>query len=370
MLTLQLIIYGYSFLVLLFLLLDSRANRSASTKKSRWFRVIICATMWMLFLEAVTMAVDGIPGTIMYWVVYLSNSLLFILILMPISLWLVYLDECLFVSEKERKKKRIVYICFNLAALAIVIINFSTGILFTVTENNRYIRGDAIYLMAVLNYILYVGYIPTLAKYRKLISGRIYGSIFSLGLLPILGAVVQILSYGTPLIWPMLALAALVAYILIEREETRRDGLTGLAARIQFESRVQFKIDRHQPFSIIMIDIDKFKTINDTYGHEEGDEALKIIANLLEKSIKQDDSAYRYGGDEFILLIESEEPEVAGNIVQRLRTSLDRFNGTNQKPYMLSFSAGTVYFDGKREESLYGLFSVADEMMYTNKTVS
>ncbi len=370
MLTLQLIIYSYSFLVLLFLLLDSRANRRVSTKKSLWFRIIIYATMWMLFLEAITMAVDGMPGTIMYWAVYLSNTVLFIFILVPISLWLIYLDECLFVPEKERKKKRIVYACFNIAALVIVIINFSTGILFTVTQTNRYIRGEAIYIMAALNYILYAGYIPTLTKYRKLISGRIYGLIFALGLLPIFGALVQILSYGTPLIWPMLALAALVAHILIEREETRRDGLTGLAARIQFEARAQYKIDRHQPFSIIMIDIDKFKKINDAYGHEEGDQALKIIANLLGKSIKQVDSAYRYGGDEFILLIESEDSEVTKKIMERLKTSLDRFNGTKQKPYVLSFSAGTVFYDGKKEESIYSLFSAADEMMYANKTAS
>lgn len=367
MLALQMVIYGYASLILLFLVLDSRANKRMLPEKSKWFRIILYTTLWLIFSEAVTMFVDGRPGAAMYWVVYLSNSVLFLFNVLPLSLWLIYLDECILITERERKIKRIVYAGLNLVVVALVVINFFTGVLFTVTSENRYVRGDAIYLIMAINYLLYFGYLPTLAKYRKFIRGRTFELILALGILPIVGAVIQMLYYGTPLIWPMMALVALAAHILVEREEIRKDGLTGLPTRVTFESRAQYKVDRLQPFSIIMIDLDHFKMINDAHGHEEGDEAIKIIANLLEKSIKQGDTAYRYGGDEFILLIESTLPDIAEKVIARLKTSLNKWNESNQKPYTLSFSAGAAVYDGKKGVSVYELFKVADEMMYRQK---
>jgi len=323
--------------------------------------------MLNLLFEAITFAVDGQPGKMMYWAVLLSNSALFAVNLAPLSLWLVYLDECILTSEREKKKKRIVYFSFNLIALAIVIINSFSGILFTITADNRYVRGIAVIWIMCLNLALFFGYLPTLAKYKKFISGRIYELILTLGVLPILGATLQMFFYGTPLLWPMMALVVLAAHILVEREEIRRDCLTGLLSRMQLEARAQYIVGRNQPFSLIMLDIDSFKKINDTYGHDEGDQALCIVANLLMKSIKQVDSAYRYAGDEFVLIIESEHQDAAIRVVERMETSLAKFNRSNQKSYTLSFSSGIAYYDGTQNESLIDLIVKADDIMYQNK---
>lgn len=367
MLALQMVIYSYACLVLLFLLLASKTSKGLYSRTSYWFRNIIYATMLNLLFEAITFAVDGQQGKMMYWAVLLSNSALFAVNLAPLSLWLVYLDECILTSEREKKKKRIVYFSFNLIALAIVIINFFSGILFTITADNRYVRGIAVIWIMCLNLALFFGYLPTLAKYKKFISGRIYELILALGVLPILGATLQMFFYGTPLLWPMMALVVLAAHILVEREEIRRDCLTGLLSRMQLEARAQYIVGRNQPFSLIMLDIDSFKKINDTYGHDEGDQALCIVANLLMKSIKQVDSAYRYAGDEFVLIIESEHQDAAIRVVERMETSLAKFNRSNQKSYTLSFSAGIAYYDGTQNESLIDLIVKADDIMYQNK---
>ena len=89
MLILQMVIYGYSLLVLLFLLLDSRANKRRYSRTSNYFRIVIYVTMLILFVEAVSFAVDRRPGALMYWAGYLSNAFLFILNLAPLSLVLV-----------------------------------------------------------------------------------------------------------------------------------------------------------------------------------------------------------------------------------------------------------------------------------------
>jgi len=293
----------------------------------------------------------------------------FIIILVPLSLWLSYLDEIILNDETEKKRKRIVYTIFNVFAAVIVFVNCFTGVLFTISENNFYSRGPAILWVTALNAVLFIGYLPSLWKYRKFINGRIYELILMLGVLPFLGAAVQLLFYGTPLIWPMMALVALAAHSLVEKDEIRRDSLTGLSSRIQMEGRAQFLLDRRQSFSLILLDIDRFKNINDTYGHDEGDQALRVIANLLTKSIKQVDSAYRYAGDEFILIIECEDPDAAGRVIERLENNLQKYNKTSQKPYTLSFSAGTAYYDNKIGTSIVDLFTKADERMYQNKKI-
>jgi diguanylate cyclase (GGDEF)-like protein len=367
MLVLQMVLYGYALMLLLFLLLDNRANKGLFTKTAALFRRIILVTMLILVVEAATFLVDQQPGRGMYWLNYISNSILFLIILAPLSLWLVYLDECILTDEREKKRKRIVYVVFNLLAAAVVVTNLFTGILFTIGEGNAYTRGPAVAGMMALNMTLFFGYLPSLRRYRKFISGRVYELILALGVLPFVGAALQMLFYGTPLLWPMMALVALAAHFLVEKEEVRRDCLTGLLSRTQMEVRAQYLIDHHQPFSLILLDIDQFKSINDTYGHEEGDQALCIIANLLQKSIKQVDSAYRYAGDEFILIIESDRPEAAYRVVERLESNLEKYNRASQKRYALSFSCGIAFYKASPSASVIGLFTEADCLMYANK---
>lgn len=369
MLILQMVIYGYSLLVLLFLLLDSRANKRRYSRTSNYFRIVIYVTMLILFVEAVSFAVDRRPGTLMYWAGYLSNAFLFVMNLAPLSLWLVYLDECIVTDDAEKKRKRIVYLVFNAIVVGIVIVNVFTGILFDITGQNEYVRGPAVYWIMPLNIVLYLGYLPSIYRYRKFTSGRIYELILVLGIFPIVGAAIQLLFYGTPLIWPMMALIALAAHILVEKEEIRRDCLTGLLSRGQMEARARYIIEHRLPFSMIMLDIDRFKSINDRYGHEEGDQVLCVIANLLAKSIKQVDSAYRYAGDEFILIIESGHPEAANRVIERLTSNLVKFNESNQKPFPITFSAGAVFYDGTAEIGVIDLFTKADERMYRNKKI-
>ncbi len=370
MLMLQMAIYSYALLVLLFLLVDSRNRRGSYSRTTGLFRKVVCVTILMIVVEAFTLAVDRLPGKAMHWAGILSNALLFAIILVPLSFWLSYLDECILTDEREKKRKRIVYFAFNLITVAIVAINFYNSFLFTVDADNVYSRGPAVMWVTALNAVLYIGYLPSLWKYRKFINGRIYELILALGGLPFLGAAVQLAFYGTPMIWPMMALVALAAHFLVEKEEIRRDTLTGLLSRMQMEVRAQFLIDRRQPFSLILLDIDRFKSINDTYGHDEGDRALCVIANLLNKSIKQIDSAYRYAGDEFVLIIESNQEEAADCVVERLKSNLEKYNHASRLTYALSFSYGVVFYNANASESVIGLFSEADQRMYQNKKLT
>lgn len=367
MLLQQLDTYIISILMLTFLLVDARRMVSHMSQASRSYVHVLRATMLLLFVEAFTWIVDGREGAFYYLGNWISNSALYLLNLIPLSLWLVYLDEHIVPDEAERRRKRLVYLLVNVFPVALTVMNLFTGVLFTIASGNRYTRGDGVFLNVLTNYGLFVGYIVSLFRYRKYMSGRMHWLILALGLLPIAGAALQLAFFGVTLIWNMLSLVGLAAYILIEREEYRRDMLTGLFTRTQMWSRAAFKISRRQPFSVVMIDLDRFKQINDAYGHEEGDEALRISSKLLQRSIKHLDSAYRYGGDEFVLLIESEDSNSADRVMERISEGLAKLNETSGKPYAVSFSMGVSFYDGKGDEKIDAILSAADERMYRRK---
>jgi len=357
----------FSLIILIFLLYDTKKSHMKLHKHSNYYTYIVISTMALVTLEIFTWLFDGQPGNFFHYAVYITNSLFYLVNLIPLSLWFIYLDECILYSEFEKAFKKVFYLGMYMISSALVIINPFTGILFTVDSDNMYKRGIGVLIVMALNYIMYFGFTISIIKHHKYISGRIYRLIIILGVLPAIGAVFQIAIYGLTLIWPMMTLVNLAGYMLIEREEIKRDSLTGLFTRTQLESRMIYKLSKKQAFSILMVDLDKFKIINDTFGHKEGDEALKVVANILSKSIKHMDTAFRYAGDEFIVLIETSDKLAPELVKERLINNLSKYNEAQEKPYTISFSIGIKYYDGISSETIHSIISDADIHMYRNK---
>ena len=93
------------------------------------------------------------------------------------------------------------------------------------------------------------------------------------------------------------------------------------------------------PVSVVMLDIDRFKAVNDTYGHPVGDEVLRRLGRILKQSVRKEDLAVRYGGEEFLLVLFGAEREAAKEVVERIR---ERFRSERVAPipYPLTLSAG------------------------------
>ncbi len=110
------------------------------------------------------------------------------------------------------------------------------------------------------------------------------------------------------------------------RELVRTDALTGIQNRRAFDEsfRQAWNLSARiqQPLSVLMIDIDHFKSINDQYGHQVGDEVLKSIAGTLRENIRSTDMLFRYGGEEFIVLLPATEAEAALHVAEKLRTAI------------------------------------------------
>lgn len=147
------------------------------------------------------------------------------------------------------------------------------------------------------------------------------------------------------------------------------DDLTGLYNRRKLEQELSKKLStlRTQPtdFFIISLDMDGLKTINDTYGHLEGDAALKAFANVLQQSVGERDLCCRVGGDEFTILVDGKDEGRVKAICRKIDEAVDAFNAEKTKPYELAGSMG--YAEYRKNENLTNCIKRADINMYADK---
>jgi diguanylate cyclase (GGDEF)-like protein len=150
------------------------------------------------------------------------------------------------------------------------------------------------------------------------------------------------------------------------------DELTGLLNRRGFLIIAQKQVDiakrAKRNFSILYMDLNEMKKINDEFGHKEGDQALLDIATILKKTYRASDSIARMGGDEFIVLItEPHSSTIEKTVAQHIQDNLRIHNQQTEKGYRLAVSMGMVHYDPERPCSLEELLARADELMYEHK---
>lgn len=150
------------------------------------------------------------------------------------------------------------------------------------------------------------------------------------------------------------------------------DELTGLFNRRGFDNLAKFAIvgarRRAEPLTLAWIDLDNFKEINDTYGHGEGDEALKAMATVMTASLREADLRVRYGGDEFAIVFSDTDEQGAWIAMQHLVEQVEAWNQQSGKPWQLGFSWGVSEFDHATKDDLRAWMKEADQKMYAMKT--
>jgi diguanylate cyclase (GGDEF)-like protein len=177
----------------------------------------------------------------------------------------------------------------------------------------------------------------------------------------------DILFKGSSLIWPCFAASVLYLYLFIIQSDLKIDSLTGIGNRSSFNEFID-KISHQSSkleYSIVMIDMDKFKEINDTLGHLEGDNALRDIARIIKACIRHLDFVARYGGDEFILATKADSD--IQTLMYRILDAIDQQNKKRIRPYQLYISYGYDVFTTNSGESIADFLTKIDTMMYKQK---
>lgn len=166
-------------------------------------------------------------------------------------------------------------------------------------------------------------------------------------------------------------LAAMVESELAAIQLATIDELTGITNRRGFmllaEKSLQYSYRNKEMTTLLFIDLNKFKSINDQFGHEIGDDALQQMSAILCGVFRNADIFARLGGDEFAVLLPGVDIENTINVTNRLEQSLHNFNNESGKPYKLSCSIGVVNYDASYEPNLDYLLHQADQTMYKRK---
>lgn len=297
------------------------------------------ACMLLLGADALSWYFLNNPGETAYYMVRLGNFSVFCINYIFMSLFTTYM--WLTVSNHNHRKPAALYAVYALSAsgILLLIITQFTGLFYYFDDHNRYHRGNY-YLLAQAIAVLGISIcLFMLISYRKNLNRTIFLAMMSFFVLPVLATIYQALAYGFSLQCLAAVISTQIMFIMdtVEinlrfhsqqadyrkaRYEAEHDGMTGLLNKEAGWKRMHEYFNRmgsRDEALLMFIDIDDFKTINDTYGHTAGDFWIREVASQLRHIYRQDDIICRYGGDEFLALIRNTASE------QVLETTLGIF---------------------------------------------
>ena len=315
--------------------------------------------------DPISYSMKGVPGILPKISVYVTSSWLFAANMLASFFWVRFLSFHL--NGGIPRRTRIVLDSIVAFGLILLVINLFVPIVFFIDENNLYSRS---YLYVVYLMIDYLLVLYSLVTYFKARANGGFLKFFPIWvyIVPILiGGVVQSLYYGISVIPTSIAVSIAGVLASLQNEMIYHDQLTGLFNRSYLHYMLEKCMVRPKiKISGIMIDLNGFKHINDEFGHAMGDDALVMSARLLKSAVGNFGSVIRYAGDEFIILLNTQDDEAIEKCITKIRNLFDDFNKNASKPYELSVSVGSHKFDMKME-SVDTFINIADARMYEDK---
>jgi GGDEF domain-containing protein len=237
------------------------------------------------------------------------NVLHFIFIPAPPFFWALYVHFQVFNDQARTRKILIPLLIPLLASTVLTLLNPVTHSMFYLDNQNFFHRGPLFPLLVAIgfSYLLYSLALIISNKHR--IIKEYFFPLLGFPLPPVIGSIIQILFYGAFTTHSSITLSLIIVYNNIQAKKLNTDYLTGLYNRMGFQQYLKNKIQsqKEEPFGGIIIDIDNFKRINDRYGHTTGDKVLRAAAALLRKSLRKEDFIARFGGDEFIVIVNARD---------------------------------------------------------------
>lgn len=356
------------FILLLILFGHTYFNMNRKNITNRLFMWIMGLTAFAIMLEILSVILNN-PNLKQFMVMQKIVNVLGFTVT-PIIPFLGYIFSKEWVNRYQKEKiklnKILLLPLFINGIMAFV--SYSVNLLFYVTSGNTYERGPLFFILPCVSYF-YFGYnLYFIYKQRKRFSWwelRIF-NLFYIAAGVFTGIQIVYSSYLT--IWNGTAMMIVIIYIFILNDQVHRDRLTGLENYSSYERYIEnISFKRINKLFIINIDIDDFKSVNDKFGHNEGDEALKMFANLLIDSFPlRRKKLIRVGGDEFLILLEVERKEIVDNYIQNLNKNIEEYNKTKEKPYELKFSYGVACCSNSKED-IHDILKCADKLMYEQK---
>lgn len=364
-------IHIISLLILAVVLFNNIRIGGENRARQRLFRALIICTMLLLIINAAMVIMEksnsAAAPAVMY---YLRTTVLFLCVLFC-EFWACF---CTYRSGRRIRGRGFFVLSLPLLLITgLLAFNFGNGMLFKSSTD----QGP---LFSAISgaVIFYIGYalIITWRGKKNMEQREYYPYIIGPVAIAALGVAKFIWAFDGAVVWPAVTLGLLVLQLFALDEKMNIDHLTGLHNRKYLDAYIEDLISvyrnaqgpqENRNFAALMLDIDNFKTINDTYGHVQGDMVLVSASKLLKKSVRRGDFVARYGGDEFMIVLDRCGPQTPDRVMRRLKENVCQYNSESNLPYELSFSIGCKIFTNVKGLTAKDIFKTIDELMYVHK---
>ncbi|MBQ5463054.1 MAG: GGDEF domain-containing protein [Fibrobacter sp.] len=313
--------------------------------------------------DASSFAVDGRPGGFFRVLGYVSNFILFFANLLIGPLWIMLISRHIYGTIS--KFQRCFVLCVSGFVLVLLLVNFFYPIIFKLNESNVYSRGPLFMVNNVMELAFLIDGIIIYGIGRARSGGIKFFPVWQFVWPVCVCVCLQNSFYGISTVWVGIAVGFTSIMLALQNENIFIDKLTRLFNRYYLD-KISNEMRHRKKIAVMMLDMNGFKSINDNFGHSEGDDALFTMAELLLGSVGSHGTVIRYAGDEFVIVLNTDNEEVAESYRERIKLNLAKFNAAQLKKYKLSVSIGLGIFD-LNESSFDEMLEIIDKRMYEDK---
>ncbi len=339
--------------VLLFMCMMIHASENLSDRQKRGFLKTYLLIAVISILEVITVIVNETP--VQYrWINLLANYLGFALT-PAVPLCLVHILDKQGRRQKIRRGAAVLWLVY----IIFLAVSLPSGAVFGVEADNRYFRGEFFHIYVAM-YFMSIVYLAVATSASAIVyQNKSKILIFPLMGFLLLGTIVQLAFPDIHTTWLCVTLISVLYYIYCNEMWNQLDGLTGLLNQASYLNRTSSA--RSGDKVLIVFDVDRFKQINDTYGHLYGDRCLREIADCMKAAYARYGGCYRMGGDEFCVILRDEDKEdaCAGNFLRLLEER------RRENPHLPTVSYGSAVMESG--ENILTTKERADQNMYQFK---
>ena len=357
-------------------LLSNLRKSGGMTRDEVLFRRLVASVMMVLAADGFAWTLEGrsFPGAHLLLVTF--DTAYFYLTGLVSFIWAQYIDCRLFPRDQSWRRRRYLYMIPYVFLSVVALLTPFTGWIFTIDSSNIYHRGGTMFYV----HTLLSGFSTVFASCRALWLVRKNLAqvrknetllISLLSLLSFFSGVVQLDQENYPLLWIMTTIALLIVFVRLQNKQITLDTLTNINNRRTLNRYLDtafINLKKDDALYLIIIDIDDFKSINDTLGHAVGDAAIIQTAEILKRVCGR--GGYflaRYGGDEFVVATVRHHGSDMDDVIAQIHAEVALSNDSSNQPYKLSFSMGHAHLHAGDPRGVEGLIREADRWMYTKK---
>ncbi|MFA5007013.1 MAG: diguanylate cyclase [Candidatus Izemoplasmatales bacterium] len=355
-----------SAVMLIAILFIAYGRLDRKDRLNRAFLYTSLIVIMQLVTEAMTCVLNGMAGDWVRPAALFLHAVLFLAAPLLTASWFRLSRLVSGIPVHAGKAVIVLFLMPLLISVTLSVASVFTGVYFDIGEGNVYVRGPLFFLSAMMTYFYLIATLVRILAERRHYIREDFSLMIAATVIPMLGGVLQSVFYGVLLMWSSVAFSLIVVFIFLEQRFIRVDRLTGARTRDSFDYHIRRRVIRPEPFGLVYLDLDGLKTINDNFGHAEGDAALRTVANTIQDAIGKDDYLVRLGGDEFLGFVDNVDMAGLITLVEQGKKALERYNATSGKPYRIDVSVGCALYDDPRV-NIEDFIRRVDHLMYLDK---